>query len=557
MKDYYEILDAPIDAEFDQLKAQYRRMVRIYHPDRFQSVADKEYAEHKLKEINEAFATLSNPEAKREYDRRLLSIRAARQPAPDFSERPPRPVVTPDALDFGLLPANTSLIKKFRVDNVGGPANGFSFAYSEQKPWFRVIKGERINDEQPFPMEIQVQASTRGLEPHMAHHGWIEVYLDGVPARIVLSVEVGEPRKPKPIVPKFAVAALVMIVLVVASVSLLTGTVPLPTLSASLTRNSVTDSAQGGPTGADWVLTPVSDRLSFIVYENGQPQLVLSQADGGNQTLLPLSGRSPTWAPSKTQLAYIADHDEGAQLVLVDLQTGVPHQLTDTPEGKTALVWSPTEQHLAFLAGDEGQRVLEVVDIGNNLLQILTTAELGSVEHFVWSPDGRSLAFDLVKDNESHVYQIRVTGEDLRRITSLPAQGPAWSPDGNRLAVASERGLYTMDGEGRDLRRLTSYGGQSPQWSSDGRQIAFVTAHGAQDGDPDLWAVDAQGRNLEHLSELNCLEHLWLPDDFGIACVTGSSLGRSPSIYYLWRIVPGAEPALIAEVGEPHISWVR
>ena len=34
MKDYYDVLDVPITATRDQIKAQYKQLVRVYHPER-------------------------------------------------------------------------------------------------------------------------------------------------------------------------------------------------------------------------------------------------------------------------------------------------------------------------------------------------------------------------------------------------------------------------------------------------------------------------------------------------------------------------------------------
>ena len=58
MKDYYDILDVPVTATRDEIKAQYKQLVRVYHPDRFRDASDKAYAEEKLKQINIAFQVL-------------------------------------------------------------------------------------------------------------------------------------------------------------------------------------------------------------------------------------------------------------------------------------------------------------------------------------------------------------------------------------------------------------------------------------------------------------------------------------------------------------------
>ncbi len=64
-KDYYKILNLGRDAGQKQIKEAYRKLAFKYHPDR-----NKERPEsaEKMKRINEAYAVLSNPEKRREYD---------------------------------------------------------------------------------------------------------------------------------------------------------------------------------------------------------------------------------------------------------------------------------------------------------------------------------------------------------------------------------------------------------------------------------------------------------------------------------------------------------
>lgn len=64
-KDYYEILGVQKDASEDDIKKAYRKLALKYHPDR--NPGDKEAEEH-FKEINEAYAVLSDKEKRSQYD---------------------------------------------------------------------------------------------------------------------------------------------------------------------------------------------------------------------------------------------------------------------------------------------------------------------------------------------------------------------------------------------------------------------------------------------------------------------------------------------------------
>lgn len=63
-KDYYEILGVGRDASPADIKKAFRRLARKYHPD----VSKEPQAESRMKEINEAFAVLSDPEKRGAYD---------------------------------------------------------------------------------------------------------------------------------------------------------------------------------------------------------------------------------------------------------------------------------------------------------------------------------------------------------------------------------------------------------------------------------------------------------------------------------------------------------
>ena len=64
--DYYDLLGASRDTSEDDLKKAYRKLAMKYHPDRN---PDDKAAEHKFKEISEAYHVLSDKEKRAAYDR--------------------------------------------------------------------------------------------------------------------------------------------------------------------------------------------------------------------------------------------------------------------------------------------------------------------------------------------------------------------------------------------------------------------------------------------------------------------------------------------------------
>ena len=70
-KDLYRILGVIDSAELVVIKAAYKALMMMYHPDR--SDGNKEEAIRKSKELNEAYTILIDPDKRRKYDMDKLS----------------------------------------------------------------------------------------------------------------------------------------------------------------------------------------------------------------------------------------------------------------------------------------------------------------------------------------------------------------------------------------------------------------------------------------------------------------------------------------------------
>ena len=69
-KNYYDILQINQNASPEIIEKAYKTLAKKYHPD-LQEEVNKKEAEEILKEINEAYEVLSNPEKKALYDQNL------------------------------------------------------------------------------------------------------------------------------------------------------------------------------------------------------------------------------------------------------------------------------------------------------------------------------------------------------------------------------------------------------------------------------------------------------------------------------------------------------
>ncbi|MBV8639585.1 MAG: J domain-containing protein [Candidatus Eremiobacteraeota bacterium] len=96
-KNYYEVLGVPNDASESTIKSAYRKLARKWHPDA--NLDNPKEAEEKFKELQEAYAVLSDPEKRSKYDALGSDWESAARQAEQ--QRRYRSTRAPSGADFG------------------------------------------------------------------------------------------------------------------------------------------------------------------------------------------------------------------------------------------------------------------------------------------------------------------------------------------------------------------------------------------------------------------------------------------------------------------------
>lgn len=117
---------------------------------------------------------------------------------------------------------------------------------------------------------------------------------------------------------------------------------------------------------------------------------------------------------------------------------------------------------------------------------------------------GGTIAFTRVAsaaEGSMDICSVRSDGRGLRRLAA-DARGPAWSPDGSKIAYTSlsaRGGVWVMSADGSGKRRVTSAPGGADwvAWSPDGRQILFGST--AFSGADTLVVVNTDGSGLKYV----------------------------------------------------------
>jgi len=227
-------------------------------------------------------------------------------------------------------------------------------------------------------------------------------------------------------------------------------------------------------------------RVTFIQHGTGRPLLswVMRNDGQGRELILgETEARNPLWTRDGSRVLLIRDTPVPT-LWWVDAAT---RRTTATPlaaAGMNNPTLSPDSQLVAF-------HVVEPSGVMNVWTQPLdggprrrVTTDAEAVSYPVWSPDGRTLAVEIKRGDQTHVGLVPSTGGAVEAITGEAGQSwpHSWSPDGLRVAFAGERhgvwNIYSVTSRTKLVAPLTRFASSSgwvryPAWSHDGRRIVF------------------------------------------------------------------------------------
>jgi Tol biopolymer transport system component len=321
----------------------------------------------------------------------------------------------------------------------------------------------------------------------------------------------------------------------------------------------------------------------------GAAGLLLTAAGAGGAESLALGSDSPTWSPDGSMIAFVGFRGgRPGDIYTIRRDRGRERRLTKTAAHEDLPRWSSDGRRIAFTRGTDRARRLFVMNADGTAARQLT---FGSEPSFgaAWSPDASKIAFVRGRDTSNNACDdlspdgaercaSQASADDAAEIWVMNADGsgetrlthnefiddsPTWSPDGALIAFTSDRGgvgahqLYVMRPDGTQQRKLTDdpisyHNERRPSWSPDGSTIAFVADRDAPAGTTEIYAVDADGRNVRRLTWSVIHEDwpTWSPDG-ELAISRGTSTFR-PEIF-----VMSADGSLTRRVTGRDLQFVR
>ncbi|MBA3261718.1 MAG: PD40 domain-containing protein [Thermoleophilaceae bacterium] len=192
------------------------------------------------------------------------------------------------------------------------------------------------------------------------------------------------------------------------------------------------------------IWSPDGRRIAFRFMprcDYSSDQVVIIGADGRGRFNLSrktgIFGTSPSWSPDGKSIAFAGTRTA---------TTGGRPDPKDKPAG-------------IYIASTDGRQQRRI-----------TPKRLGEVQYPIWSPDGRTIAFQISRGGSFELYSVAPDGSRLKRLTHNEGftEWPMWSPDSKRIAYGVEgetSALWVMDADGTHKREIRSGVGVPANWA--------------------------------------------------------------------------------------------
>ena len=253
---------------------------------------------------------------------------------------------------------------------------------------------------------------------------------------------------------------------------------------------------------------------------------------GTKRLLTETDAMQPSWSPRGHRIAYWFMPPNVGRSDIATIASGGGEAVVVTKDASTNWnpVWSPDGHFLYFASDRSGNMSFWRVAVEEETGRVLGEPEAVATpaafnRHLSFSRDGRRLLY-VQTSEQSNIRAVEFNSES-EKIVGQPfwvTRGdrrvvrPELSPDGlqfvMRVPRRSQDDIAVVNRDGTNWRDLTNdkFFDRYPRWSPDGRRIAFASD---RSGNYEIWSLDLEGTNLrQHTfdSERGASFPLWSPD---------------------------------------------
>jgi dipeptidyl aminopeptidase/acylaminoacyl peptidase len=213
------------------------------------------------------------------------------------------------------------------------------------------------------------------------------------------------------------------------------------------------------------------DRIvAFTAEAAGARQLMTMPLRGGATTQVTASEKSisdPQWSPDGHRVAFVRDRS----IWVLEADGSRTTRVTDHPAGDATPRWSPDGRRLAFISRRRGWSQVWLVDAPVPRrgrppreprapeVRVLSPSGV-DVESFAWSPDGSRIAISSQRapdldTAQIHVIDVETGAERLVAGDEAWETAPSWASDGSLLFLSDSDGWFQVVRLAPDLRERT------------------------------------------------------------------------------------------------------
>jgi Tol biopolymer transport system component len=304
---------------------------------------------------------------------------------------------------------------------------------------------------------------------------------------------------------------------------------------------------------------------------SGQTDVFVMDASGGPTRQLTdcsaipacIDALDPTWSPDGRLIVFEVERDGGRRSLYLMNADGTGLKQVTYDDDDCCASWQPLPapsssgqpsvvangEIWARVGGGDGPSFVYGVQQDGSGQTLLFSDQSPDQRpmvggQYAWPPDGSRVAFNGWSNpgqqvSYSAIFVMNPDGSGLTQLTpdSEVDSGPAWSPDGKRIAYASDRtgpffdaagcwesslcpgDIHVANADGTSDVQLTSdpADDSQPAWSPDGSRIAFISER--EDTRGDVFVMNADGTGLTQLTAGPAFDIRpeWSPDGMTVA----------------------------------------
>jgi Tol biopolymer transport system component/DNA-binding winged helix-turn-helix (wHTH) protein len=235
------------------------------------------------------------------------------------------------------------------------------------------------------------------------------------------------------------------------------------------------------------VFSPDGSRVVYTTWQTGsRGSLWMVSSDGQDPTELVRNTGVPSWFSDGERVGYVLYYDGASGFGSISTTTRKEALLYTFKSDVDYAKISPDGKEIAFNSKENGTINVWLANLETGAQRAITfDTEFAGFP--VWSPDGKSLAVQIKRGDDTHIALIPAGGGETVQLTG--ERGQSWvhsfSADGDKIIFAGQRNdvwnVYSVSRTTREQRKLTDYERLNtyvryPAWSPRGDKIIFEYA---------------------------------------------------------------------------------